>query len=77
MASVTTCPTCSQVVNADTEGLIQARIASRPDSGPAQARHITRLQTELTQANAWINAKCTISGCWRSKYEELVQQLNK
>ena len=64
------CPTCGRPTDAATEGIVQARIASRPMAGPAQARYITRLETELREANAWIAAKCTIAGCWKSKAEE-------
>ena len=66
-----TCPTCSQPTDRDAEAIIQARIATRPYAGPAQARHIGRLERALTEANRWIAAKCTIAGCWKSKYEAL------
>lgn len=64
------CPTCGQPTDAATEGVVQARIATRPHAGPAQARRITRVETALREAHAWIMAKCTIEGCWKSKYEE-------
>ena len=47
--STRTCPTCSQPTRGN-EGLVQTRIASRPDSGPAQARHITNLERQLAEA---------------------------
>ncbi len=72
-----TCPTCSQVIDKHTEGLLQARIATRPFASPGQVRHITKLESELKTANAWINAKCTIAGCWKSKYESLVAELKE
>lgn len=74
--SMETCPTCSQVTDKYTEDLVQARLATRPFANPSQVRHITKLESELKTANAWINAKCTIAGCWKSKYEALVAELN-
>ena len=102
-----TCPTCSQETDKNSEAIVQARIATRPMAGPAQARRLTKLEAELTKTKRkqkettvvaspeqwavvetalegqvaileerliekekWINAKCTISGCWKSKYEE-------
>ena len=64
------CPTCSHPTTPDSEGLVQGP-HSRPYAGPAQARHIARLEEELAAAHAWIAAKCTITGCWRSKCEAL------
>lgn len=68
-----TCPTCYRPTDAASEGIVQAVIATRPSAGPAQARHIARLETALTEAQAWILAKCTIAGCWKSKYAKLVR----
>jgi NMD protein affecting ribosome stability and mRNA decay len=69
-----TCPTCSQVTDKYTEGLLQARLATRPFASPGQVRYITKLESELKAANTWINAKCTIAGCWKSKYEALIRE---
>ena len=65
------CPTCSQPTDANAEALVQARIATRPNAGPAQARHIAALTQERQGLLAWLRAKCTIAGCWKSKYERL------
>ena len=51
--STRTCPTCSQPTRGN-EGVVQARIASRPDAGPAQARHIGNLERQLAEAQAGI-----------------------
>ncbi|KKN69264.1 hypothetical protein LCGC14_0442590 [marine sediment metagenome] len=72
-----TCPTCSQVTDKYTEGLVQARIATRPFASPGQVRHITKLEAELKTANTWIDTKCTIASCWKSKYETLIAELKK
>lgn len=72
-----TCPTCSQVTDKYTEGLVQARLATRLFANPGQVRYTTKLESELKTANAWINAKCTIAGCWKSKYETLVAELKE
>ncbi len=73
-----TCPTCSQVTDKYTSDLVRARLATRPFASPGQVRHITKLESELKAANAWIDAKCTIAGCWKSKYlketEELLEE---
>lgn len=47
-----TCPTCSQVTDKYTEGLVQARLATRPFASPAQARYITKLEEELNRLTA-------------------------
>ena len=75
--AVKTCPTCSQVTDKHTSDVVQARLATRPFTSPGQVRHITKLESELKVANAWINAKCTIAGCWKSKYKELVEELEE
>ena len=72
--AIISCPTCGRPTDAATEGIVQARIATRPMAGPAQARHIARLETALGEAHAWLRAKCTIAGCWKSKYEESVRR---
>lgn len=72
-----TCPTCHRLTDAASEGIVQAVIATRPHAGPAQARHIARLEAALAEAQAWIAAKCTIKGCWKSKYEALLVSTGK
>ena len=48
--STRTCPTCHRPTDTDSEGLVQATIATRPDAGPAQARHIGNLERQLAEA---------------------------
>ncbi|KKL84802.1 hypothetical protein LCGC14_1830420 [marine sediment metagenome] len=43
------CPTCAQLIRRDLEGATKARIATRPDAGPAQARHIVRLEQRVAE----------------------------
>ncbi len=68
------CPTCSQALSRNDAALVQARIATRPFAGPAQARYITRLEAALVETYGWVRAKCTIGGCWKSAYVECARR---
>lgn len=40
------------------------------------SRRIATLERELAEAQQWIDAKCSITGCWRGKYEEVQGKLD-
>ena len=69
MMAKKTCPTCSQPTRGDVEGLVQARIASRPDSGPAQARHIGELERLKEQVAMSTAVKCPVCNGSGKTYE--------
>ena len=64
------CPTCSQDVPHDVNGLVQARVATRIDAErAARGAHV-----RAHEAEAWMQAKCTIEDCWKSKYEAIARR---